>query len=136
MGTTTSEARAPALLTDVWRVTVDETVRAGLELGTPQDDFWLPTLGPTSWVLALRLLDIGESDDPSVSVVDLMVDLGVAGMKNNPVRRSLRRLTDFGCASVNANRVAVHRWLPFLPDSQYRRLSSGMRSRYDREVKG
>lgn len=128
------------VLPDTLRVTVDGTVRSPIELGTEQDDFWLPTLGPTAWVLALRLLDISAEGDGETSVIELMAELGVGAIKaagwNNPLRRALERLCRFGIASVSASggEVMIRQFLPFLRDSQYRQLTPRLRIRYDQEV--
>lgn len=142
METTTTPWRT--VIPPVLHVESDDTLTedgGGLPLSTSYAQlFWLPTLGPTAFLLARRLLDIGDrpnTADRWVEVSDLMAELGVGGpgMKpggqNNPIIRSLRRLESFGCGTVDGDEVTVRRYLPYLTEGQYRRLTPALQARYD-----
>lgn len=101
------------------------------------EQFWLPTLGPTSTWLARRLVQLHKetAHNSTVMMIDL-VDLATdIGTKHTPgssrgIGRHIARLTDFGMAQrVDRETLAVRYFFPDLPGNLARRLTRSTRTR-------
>ncbi len=80
------------------------------------ETFWLPTIGPTSYLLARRLLH----DPEEWAKADLSAALGIGfrGGKNCPLERSLSRLEGYRLASERDGILSLR--------AQWPRLSAKM----------
>ena len=110
----------------------------------PQDGycekFWLPTVGPTVYLLGRRFavwLD-ERPDGLSVPLVPLSaaIGLGQGTGRSSPLIRSLARMVAFGLARVDpGDRLAVRRRWPPLTAARARRLPGWLGNEHDAAIR-
>lgn len=99
------------------------------------ETFWLPVIGPGSFVLARRLCRVLTMRDYRTVVLDvrqLAQEVGMPGGPNggqpNSLIRCLYRLCSFGVAEYDGDRYWIAQLWPTLTENQSRRLPEPLRS--------
>jgi hypothetical protein len=93
--------------------------------------FWLPTIGPTSYLLARHLVEtIGTSIDPE----ELAGRMGVGWSTSQycPLTRTITRLQQFSVAQRTGDTIAVRTHLAPLAGWQRAKLPPGLAAAYRR----
>lgn len=125
-------ARTSVPIVPIWHPVI-ETLghRPASEYG---EQFWLPTLGPTSlWIyrrLATRFADSPGGFEQDLSALGREIGVGAGTGRNSPVVRAVSRLVDFHLAQIIDDRLGVSTHLPPLTRRQVARLPEHLATRH------
>ena len=99
------------------------------------EDFWLPSVGPTTLLLARRLFNLERRGFTTIDVDELAPQLGLHGHgRNSPLIRSIRRMHSFGLAVIierdDSIIVGIRSHLAPLTTRQHERLPELLKTQH------